>query len=146
MRDFKENVEVKVISDMLEFFRRQLNNQSDNISKIYAFKNLFPTSKVIMKEDDFLLPHFNIHVKLKDQPSKESVKKTLEFSYSIFGSNKKVKELATFNHGDLSGQAKYIKNLSKKVNLKLLTHAYEIFFLHDLENIIKPTFATEVQK
>ena len=33
-----------------------------------------------------------------------------------------------------------------KVNLKSLTHAYEHFSLYDLENIIKPTFATEVQK
>ena len=33
-----------------------------------------------------------------------------------------------------------------KVNLKSLTDAYEHFFLYDLENIIKPIFATEVQK
>ena len=28
----------------------------------------------------------------------------------------------------------------------MLTHAYENFFLYHLENIIKPTFATEIQK
>ena len=99
-----------------------------------------------MKENDFVLPDFNIHVKLKDQSSKELVKKTLKFSYSILGSDKKVKELALSDHDDLSRQAEYIKNLSKKVNLKSLTHAYEKNFLYDLENIIKPTFATEVQK
>ena len=40
-------------------------------------------NKVIMKEDDFVLPDFKIRVKLKDQSSKELVNKTLEFSYSI---------------------------------------------------------------
>ena len=74
-----------------------------------------------MKEDDFVLCDFNIHVKLKDQSSKESAKKTLEFSYSILESNKKVKKLAPSDHDDLSGQTGYIINLSKKVNLKLLT-------------------------
>ena len=117
MRDFKENREVRVTSDMLQLFRRQLNDQSYNVSKIYAFKNLFTYSKVIMKEDDFVLPDFNIHVKLKDQSSKESVKKTLESSYSVLRSNDKVKKLATSDHDNLSGQAEYIKNLSKKVNL-----------------------------
>ena len=62
MRDFKENREVQVTSDMLQLFRRQLNDQSYNVSKIYAFKNLFTYSKVTMKEDDFVLPDFSIHV------------------------------------------------------------------------------------
>ena len=82
-----------------------------------------------MKEDDFVLPDFNMHVKLKDQSSKELVKKTLEFSCSILESDKKVRRLAPFNHDNLSGQAEFIKNLSKKVNLKSLIHAYEKKFL-----------------
>ena len=57
-----------------------------------------------------------------------------------------MKTLAPSNIENLSGQAGYIKNLSKKVNLKSLIHAYDNFFLYDLENIIKPTFATEVQE
>ena len=73
-------------------------------------------------------------------------KKTLESSYSILESNRKVKMLAPSDIENLSGQSGYIKNLSKKVNLKSLTQAYENFFLYYLENIIKPTFATEVQK
>ena len=39
---------------------------------------------------------------------------------------------------DLQGQSGYLKNLSEKVNLKSLTHAYENFFLYDLDNVIKP--------
>ena len=99
-----------------------------------------------MKEEHFILPDFNIHVKLKDQSSNELFKKILESSYSILESDRQVKTLAPSNIENLSGQSGYIKNLSKKVNLKSLIHAYDNFFLYDLENIIKPTFATEVQE
>ena len=34
----------------------------------------------------------------------------------------------------------------KKVDLKPLTHVFENFFLYDLENIIKETFVTELNK
>ena len=46
----------------------------------------------------------------------------------------------------LGGQYIHLKKLIKEVELKSLTHAYENFFLYDLENIIKPTFTTELQK
>ena len=88
-----------------------------------------------MKEERFILPDFNIHVKLKDQFLNELFKKTLESSYSILESDRKLKTLGPFDIENLSGQSGYIKNLSKKVNLKSLTHAYENFFLYDLENI-----------
>ena len=58
----------------------------------------------------------------------------------------KIKEVAPTNIEDLQGQSGYIKKLSKKVNLKSLTHAYEKFFLYDLENVIKPIFTTELQQ
>ena len=95
-----------------------------------------------MKEEHFILPDFIIHVKLKDQLSNELFKKTLESSYSILESDTKVKTLAPSDIENLSGQSAYIKNISKKVNLKSLTHAYQNFFLYNLGNIIKPTFAT----
>ena len=88
-----------------------------------------------MKEERFILLDFNIHVKLKEQSLNELFKKTLESSYSILESDRKLKTLGPFDIENLSGQSGYIKNLSKKVNLKSLTHAYENFFLYDLENI-----------
>ena len=88
-----------------------------------------------MKEEHFILLNFNIHVKLKDRSSNELFKKTLESSYSILDSNRKVKMLAPSDIENLSGQSGYIKILSKKVNLKSSVQAYEIFFLYDLENI-----------
>ena len=146
MKGFKETGEVNIGKKTLQFFQTQLKDQSYKVSKIYGFWNLFVHSNVIMKEEHFILPDFNIHVKLKDQSSNELFKKILESSYSILESDRQVKTLAPSNIENLSGQSGYIKNLSKKVNLKSLTQAYENFFLCYLENIIKPTFATEVQK
>ena len=135
MKDFKATGEVNIDENTLQFFRTQLKDQSYNVSKIYCFQNLYAYSNVIMKEEHFILPGFNIHVKLKNQSPNELFKKTLESSYSILESNRKVKMLAPSDIENLSGQSGYIKNLSKKVNLKSLTHAYENFFLYNLENI-----------
>ena len=49
-------------------------------------------------------------------------------------------------HNSFKGKADYIKKLFKKINLKSLTHAYENFFLYDLESMIKQTFLTELKK
>ena len=46
----------------------------------------------------------------------------------------------------LKGQSDYFKQLSKKVDLKPLTHVFENFFLYDLENMMKETFVTELNK
>ena len=144
LKNFKQTGEVNIDENRLQFFRTQLKDQSYNVSKIYGFRNLYVYGNVIMKEEHFILPDFNMHVKLKDQLLNELFKKTLESSYSILEIDRKVKTLAPSNIENLSGQSGYNKNLSKKVNLKSLTDAYEFFFLYDLENIIKPTFATEV--
>ena len=127
MKDFKETGEINVTSNMLQFFRTQLRDKHYNVSKIYGFRNLFTYSNVIMKEEHFKLPDFNIHVKLKDESSNELFKKTLESSYSNLESNRKVKTLASSNIENLSGQSGYIKNLSKKVNLKSLTLMKKFF-------------------
>ena len=58
----------------------------------------------------------------------------------------KIKEIAPENIEELQGQSGCIKKLSEKVNLKSLTHAYENFFLYELDNVIKPTFTAELQK
>ena len=58
----------------------------------------------------------------------------------------KIKEMAPENIEELQGQSGYIKKLSEKVNLKSLTRTYEKNFLYDLDNVIKPTFTTELQK
>ena len=106
-----------------------------------------------MKEVDFVLPsEFKIDFKLKTATTKTSTtadqifEKTFKSTFSLLEDKSKIKEVAPTNIKNLQGQSGYIKKLSKKVNLKSLTHAYEIFFLYDLENVIKPIFTTELQQ
>ena len=47
---------------------------------------------------------------------------------------------------DLDKKLEEVRTLSNKVNLKSITHAYENFFLYDLERTIKLTFVTELGK
>lgn len=131
---------------MLQFFRMRFRDQNYTVSKICCFQNLFAFSNLEIKEDDFALPDFKINVKLKDQLTSELFKETLKFQYLILEKDTKVKKIAPANIEDLTGQSGYIKKLSEKINLKSLMHAYKNFFLYDLENIIKPNFATELQK
>ena len=104
---------------MLNSFRMRLRDQNYSISKLYGFKASAGFTQQIFKEDDFILPDFKIHIKVKD-PSKTMLlfKETLEVSYSILQKNLKIKELASSNIEDLQGQSGYIKKLSEKVNLK----------------------------
>ena len=46
----------------------------------------------------------------------------------------------------LFGQGDKIKKLSKEIQLKSLTLAYEKFFLYDLENMITETFVTQLNQ
>ena len=163
LRSFTETGEVNVTSTMLNRFRANLNDQNCSVSKIYGFKKESPTpmlrnlsdqnfsvsiiSQKVMKKDDFVLPDFKIDIKIKEPTTTSEIfKKTLKFSYSLLEEKTKIKEIAPENIKELQGQSGYIKKLSEKVNLKSLTHAYEKFFLYDLDNIIKPTFTTELQK
>ena len=102
-----------------------------------------------MKEDEFVLPlEFKIHFKLKTTTTMTDkiFEKTFKLIFSLLDDKLKIKEVAPTNVEDLQGQSGYIKKLSEKVNLKSLTHAYENFFLYDLENVIKPIYTTELQQ
>ena len=79
------------------------------------------------------------------QQSTLFLKKRLSFHIQ-YQKKKKKKEIAPENIEELQGKSGYINKLSEKVNLKSLTHAYENFFLYNLDNFIKPTFTTELQK
>ena len=129
LRDFTETGEVNLTSSMLTRFRTQLNDQNYSILKIYGFKNSFAFSQKVMKKDDFVLPDFKIDITIKKPTIVDiSLKKMLEFSYSILEGETKIKEIAPKNIEELQGQSGYINKLSEKVNLKSLTHAFEKFF------------------
>ena len=144
---------VYVLQGLLNDFRKYLNDQKYSISKIYKFKNDFLTFRQTVKEDDFVFPsEFKIDFKLKTTTTKTSTtadqifEKTFKSTFSLLEDKSKIKEVAPTNIEDLQGQSEYIKKLSEKVNLKSLTHAYENFFLYDLENVIKRIFTTELQQ
>ena len=129
------------------------NIRFQKFTKNSKIKSDFLTFRQTMKEDDFVLPsEFKIDLKVKTATTKTSTtadeifEKTFKSTFSLFEDKLKIKEVAPTNIEDLQGQSGYIKKLSEKVNLKLLTHAYKIFFLYDLENVIKPIYMTELQQ
>ena len=153
LKYFREIGVVDVSQGLLNDFRKFSNDQKYSVSKIYKFKNDFLTFQQTMKEDDFVLPsEFKIDFKLKTTTTKISTtadqifEKTFKSTFSLLEDKSKIKEVAPTNIEDLQGQSGYIKKLSEKVNLKSLTHAYENFFLYDLDNVIKPIFTTELQQ
>ena len=132
---------------MLQNFRNQLSDQSYTVSKIHGFRgNSF--KKMVISKDDFVLPDFKIDINLKDRKdSSQALRDLFEHYYSLLNTDGKIKTLAPSNiESALIGKSEYIKNLSKRINLKSLTHTYENFFLHDLENMIKPMFVNELGK
>ena len=151
LRNLNEIDPLNVTSAILTKFRTQLNDPDFSVSKIFGFRNAIAYSNYILKFGDLILPDFKIFIKIKTPKTVDDVfKKTLESTYSLLYNNsdqKTIKEAAPENlEDDLQGQSGYLKKLSQKVNLKSLTHAYENFFLYDLDKVIKPTFTTELQK
>ena len=156
LKYFTEIGVVDVTQGTLNDFRNYLNDQKYSVSKIYKFKNDFLSFRQTMKEDDFVLPsEFKIDFKLKTTTAAAAAaaatddqifEKTFKSTFSLLEDKSKIKEVAPTNIEDLQGQSGYIKKLSEKVNLKSLTHAYENFFLYDLENVIKPIYTTELQQ
>ena len=147
-KSFYENVpeigEVAVTNRMLTNFRKYLNNSNYNVTKVYGFRTQKETT-VVLKKEHFAIPDFNFHVRLKDAKSSNLQKNIFNFSILFFKYDTVV-EPAPNNTDDLSGQVAYIKNISAKINLKSLTHAFENFFLYDLEEMIKTVYATELNK
>ena len=110
------------------------------------------------------MPDFKAIIKIKSSIKVNDIfKNTFESQYNLLDNKtyssektttpsldqriKTIKEEASEKiESDLQGQSAYLKKLSEKVNLKSLTHAFENFFLYYLDNVIKTTFTTELQK
>ena len=147
-KSFFENVpetgEVNVTNKMLTNFRKYLKDSNYTVLKIYGFRAQNETS-IVFKKEHFALPDFNFHVRLRDAKSSGLQKNIFNFSILFFKYDTVI-EPAPNNIDDLSGHVGYIKNISAKINLKSLTHAFENFFLYDLEEMIKTVYATEINK
>ena len=122
----------------LEDVKTKLNNTKFNISKFYIFWRHHTNSNgtLTFSVNDFTIPNKNINIK-----SKQEI-----FNYSSDKKVEKVKAPKDLIQRLQSKELNLVQSLLKKVNLKSLTHAYENFFLYDLENMIKPTFTTELQQ
>ena len=162
--NISEIAPVNITSTLLRRFRTLLKDPDFSVSKIYGFRNAFQYSNYLLNYNDLIMPDFKAIIKIKSSIKVNDIfKNTFESQYNLLDNKtyssektttpsldqriKTIKEEASEKiESDLQGQSAYLKKLSEKVNLKSLTHAYENFFLYDLDNVIKPTFTTELQK
>ena len=147
-KSFFENVaeigEVAVTNTMLQNIRKYLFDSNYNVTKFYGFRPKKKTT-VVLKREHFAIPDFNFHVRLKDAKSSNLQKNLFNFSILYYKYDTYLAP-APSNIDDFSGQVGYIKNISAKIDLKSITHAFENFFLYDLEEMIKTVYATELNR
>ena len=112
--------------NMLSDFRTQLRDPSYTVAKIHGFRTSQLTS-LNVKFEDFVFPDCKIDVKLKDQTTFDLLKTFFELSSTIDKTESEIipqDDMKT----TLKGQSDHLKKLSKRVDLKPLTHASENFF------------------
>ena len=154
-----------VTTSELDDLRRELNNNDFSVSKLYGFRNIKAYSIYpILNINNFIMPDFNVKITIKKGKEKieENIKKIFEGSFYVldneFNASKKTEIISKNKRSAeikntipekieeyLSGECFKLKKLSEEINLKSFDRVYEKFFLYDLENIIKPTFTTELQ-
>ena len=123
--------------------RQKLGNNKFNNGTFYTFMNRNSNAKWEFNMNDFTIPNNNINIKSTGDRKQDIFNYISENKPNM---SEKVKAPKDLMENLESKELTLLKSLSKKVNIKSLTHAYENFFLYDLENMIKPTFTTELQK
>ena len=161
-RKIPEIPEKIVTGAELQDLRKQLNDNSFTISKLFGFRNIknysiFPA----LRTTDFNIPDFNVKVEMKKK-SEDAVKKIFEGSFFMldndYNQSKKTEIISESRRSatiknTLSEEAiKYLdkdyikmKELANEINFKSLNVVYENFFLYDLDNFIRPSYTTELQ-
>ena len=110
------------------------------------------------------MPDFNVKITVKKKKEKidENIKKIFEGSFYVLDNKvntskkteiiSKSKRSAEIKNTSPEKIEEYLsedyfklKKLSEEINLKSLNRIYENVFSYDLENIIKPSFTTELQ-
>ena len=106
--------------------------------------------RYISKKKYFVLPDFNIDVKIPSPIVKNVIESTFFLVDMARKSGRSGSKTTTIVVDSLKSDSNKklveVRALSNKVNLKSIRHAYENFFLYDLERIIKPKFVTELGK
>ena len=122
------------------------------VSTLYEF-TLASDVSLYLEKKYFVLPDFNIDVKIKGELSpilKNMIASTfspVDIARKSGGSGSKTSTIVADSlESNLHKKLEEVKKLSNKIKFKSLMHAYENFFLYDLESMIKPTFVTELVK
>ena len=151
IKNFTEKGAFHVDPNRLKFFKRFLSIWYI-ILTLYEFISASDVTLYLEKKY-FVLCDFNIDVKIKGRSS-SIVKNVIESTFSLVditrNSGRSGSKISTITADSLKSDSnkklEEVRALSNKVNLKSITHAYENFFLYDLERIIKLTFVTELGK
>ena len=148
----------------LQNLKAELNDDSFKATKLYGFRNTKAYSRYpILSVDDFVMPNFNVNVKIKKDTVSDDLKKIFEGSFFIldndYNTSKKTELLrgnkriaAIKNSTDekieqiLNSEYVKLKKLKDEIKIEAFNQIYENFFLYDLENMIRPSFTTELQK
>ena len=115
---------INVQDNLLQTFRQILNSNEININRLYELE-CSTTMAVTVQEEDFVLPDFKFKVEFSDRTASDELKKKKENILVKLDKEPTTDNLKT----DLFGQGDNIKKLSKEIQLKSLTLAYENLFL-----------------
>ena len=151
IKKFTEKGAFHVDPNRLKFHRRYLPIWH-TVSTLYKFTSTSDVTLYLEKKY-FILPNLHIDVKIKGRSS-PIVKNMIESTFSLIdiarksgrSGSKSTTIVVDSLKSDSNKKLEEVRALSNKVNLKSITHAYENFFLYDLERIIKLTFVTELRK
>ena len=115
-----------------------------NNKNFYTFVNKNPNEKWTFQAQDFVLINDNIKITtpIADKQSIFNFNGVVNTDGTIDTS--KIRSPENIRQMLQSDELNFLQQ--NKINTRSLTYAHENFFLYDLENMIKPTFTTELQQ
>ena len=133
---------VKTLTDLESFNLRQKYSWFGTNKKFYTFVNKDPNATWTFAADDFNL----IDDDIKITTAVKDMKNIFDFNSNFNNTTVtvKVKSPKDVDEKMQSDELNFLQ--SNKINANSLTYAHENFFLYDLENMIQPTFTTELQQ
>ena len=128
LKNVPETGAINVDSDLLSFFRNQLQDPSYNVRKTYGFPQKRGFHSIDSKFDNFVTD-FDFKIKMKKQSATNNIKKIFEPNLYLHKKNTEIEAPLTIKE-TFEGQIdkRNINILKKEIGLKPLTHAFEIFF------------------
>ena len=146
LKNVPETGAINVDSNLLFFFRNQLQDPSYNVSKIYGFPQKSGFHSIDLKFDNFMTD-FDFKIKMKKQSAANEIKTIFESNLYLLKENTEIEAPPTIKE-TIEGKMdkRNINILKKQIDLKALTHAFENFFLYDLENMINEIYVTQLNK